>query len=256
MADIKCKKDNGEILKNTVKKNLAEGINKVEHGKIKLSKNTVNGKSKWNCTIVSPDDADFQSKDKSVMDAVAFMIGDLKFLSMMLGKENFDGGHCCLCDLYIDEWQKLGHEPGQYWTLEAFKQQAAKFNTLTGRVRMGVREQPYFDIPVSRYIWPVLHTLIGVGNAILDYLIDIIENEIQLIPAKELLLRREMKELEIIYKELQMVRDYWDSNNKDLESKMLKQYKKELRKTEFCMEQLEDDDEHLCNEYATLDITA
>ena len=170
LADVKCKKDNGDIFKNTVKKNLAEGINKVEHGKIRFSKSNVNGESKWNCTIVSPDHADFQSEDKSVMDVVAFMIGDLKFLSMMLGKENFDGGHCYLCNLYIDEWQKVDHEPGQCWTLEKLKQQAAKFNTLTGRARMGVRESPYFDIPVSRYIWPILHTLIGVRNAILELL--------------------------------------------------------------------------------------
>jgi len=109
---------------------------------------------------------------------------------------------------------------------------------------------------VSRYIWPILHTLIGVGNAILDYLFDIIENEIQLIPAKELLMRRELKDLDEVYKELQTVRDYWDSNNEGSGSEMLKTYQKELRKTDLRMEQLEDDDNHLCDEYATLDITA
>jgi len=60
---------------------------------------------------------------------------------------------------------------------------------------MGVREGPYFDIPVTRYIWPILHTLIGVGNGILDYLIDIIESKIQPIPAKEVRMKRELREL-------------------------------------------------------------
>ena len=43
-------------------------------------------------------------------------------------------------------------------------------------MRMGVREEAYFDIPIDRYIWPVLHTLIGVGNGILNHLVDIVEN--------------------------------------------------------------------------------
>ena len=37
LADVKCKKDTGEVLKETVHKNLAEGINKVEHGRVKLA---------------------------------------------------------------------------------------------------------------------------------------------------------------------------------------------------------------------------
>ena len=110
---------------------------------------------------------------------MAYMIGDLKFLCMILGKENFDGYWCYLCSLFYDDWQKEGHTCGTPWTLEKLKAQALLSVDLEGKERMGVREDPYFEIPIDRFIWPILHTLIGIGNAILKNLMNIIENEIQ-----------------------------------------------------------------------------
>ena len=184
LADVKCKKDTGEVFKRTVRDKLAEGINRVEHGKVKFSKDAETGK--WKCNIIDKDHVDFNSNHNCVHDAVSYMIGDLKFLSMMLGKENFDGYWCYLCKLCHPEWQAHGYACGDLWNLDGLGAQAELAGNLEGKERMGVREAPYFDITVHRYIWPVLHTLIGVGNAILDYLIDIVESEIQAIPAKEI----------------------------------------------------------------------
>jgi len=145
------------------------------------------------------------------------MIEDLKFLSMMLGKENSDRNWCYLCQLYIDDWKRLDqyHLKGREWTLGLLKQQAlnCKEHKLDGKDGIGVREKPYFDIPVKMYIWPILHTLVGVGNAILDYLIDIIESKIQGIPAKEIRMKRELQELEKAHRELQENRNSWDSSD-------------------------------------------
>jgi len=91
---------------------------------------------------------------------------------------------------------------------------------------MGVQETPYFDIPVHRYIRPVLHTLIGVGNAILDYLIDIVESEIQAIPAKEIRLRREIREIKAEIKDLRAEKDEWESLTVGSGKDQLKQAKK------------------------------
>ena len=43
LADVKCKKDTGEVFKETIHKNLAAGINKVEHGRVKFEKNDDDG---------------------------------------------------------------------------------------------------------------------------------------------------------------------------------------------------------------------
>ena len=73
-------------------KTLAEGINRVEHSKIKFGKDTMTGK--WNCTLIGKDDADFATSSSSVHNPLTFMVGDLKFLSMMLGKEDLDSYWC------------------------------------------------------------------------------------------------------------------------------------------------------------------
>lgn len=252
LADIKCKKDNGAIFKLTVKDNLAKGINRIEHGKVMFDSKEVEGQQKWYCTIVDPGSACYRPADPSVIDVVAFVIGDLKFLSMMLGKENFDTGHCFQCQLYIDQWQHKIHNRGECWTINKINEQARMSDKLTGIARKGVREEAYFDVPVERYIWPILHILIGVGNAILDYLIDVIENEIQLIPLKELLMRRELGELEAKHKELQTVRDYFDSNHEDFGLTMIKQHKQQNRECENIMDKLEDEGRSESDEYATV----
>jgi len=71
---------------------------------------------------------------------------------------------------------------------------------------MGVQAKTYFDIPVERYISPILHTLIGIGNGILDYMINIIESEMQHTSVKEIRMKRELHELEKLHKELQAAR--------------------------------------------------
>ena len=94
LADVKCKKDTGKVLKETVHKNLATGINKVEHGRVKFEKNVDTGK--WKAVIIDKDHVDFGG-DNVIEDTTAFMVGDLKFLSMIFGKDNFDGLWCYLC---------------------------------------------------------------------------------------------------------------------------------------------------------------
>ena len=149
LADVKCKNDTGEVFKITVKDSLAKGINKVEHGRVKFERDESTGQ--WNCTTIDKTDSAFQSSH----DVTAYMIGDLKFLSMMLGKENFDGYWCYLCKLSHPEWQPEGYTEGELWTLDKLKEQAEKSKNLEGKMRMGVREEAYFDIPIDRYIWPV-----------------------------------------------------------------------------------------------------
>ena len=110
---------------------------------------------------------------------------------------------------------------------------------------MGVQETPYFDIPVHRYIRPVLHTLIGVGNAILDYLIDIVESKIQAIPAKEILLRREIREIKAEIKDLRAEKDEWESLTVGSGKYQLKKVKKEMAAAKRKLAKMEEDGEQL-----------
>lgn len=249
LADVKCRKDNGEIFKGTIKDNLATAINRVEHGKAQFKQND---DGKWECKIIDPGHADFEKESDLICEVTAFMIGDLKFLSMMLGKENFDTYWCYLCMLSHADWQKYGHDVGEMWSLDKLIDQAEKSENLEGAARKGVREEPYFDIPLWRYIWPVLHTLIGVGNDILDYLIDIVESEIQALPAKEIRMKRELRDMEKEDKEMVEARDYFDSKNEGSGTELIKKYRQEKRVGTTNKEQMEDDGKQDELEYKTL----
>ena len=61
----------------------------------------------------------------------------------------------------------------------------------------------------SSFRW---HTLIGVINLILAFLIEVVENEIQVLPTKEIRLQREVKELESDAKELEDKKAYFESD--------------------------------------------
>ena len=120
---------------------------------------------------------------------------------MMLGKEDFDSWWSCyICSLCHASWQEDVHADGIEWTLEleTLSKQAEKVqkHKLKGRPGMGVREDPYFDIPVDQYIWPLLHTLIGIGSKILTFLVDYADTEIQYKPAIEIRLQKELVQLE------------------------------------------------------------
>ena len=97
---------------------------------------------------------------------------------------------------------------------------------------MEVHEDPYFDIPIEIYIWPILHTLIGVGNAILTNLINTMENEIQVLPPREIRVQLEAIELLAELRALNEEKDEWDSENEESGSMEIKEHKKEVKRLE------------------------
>jgi hypothetical protein len=55
-------------------------------------------------------------------------------------------------------------------------------NNLKGTSKRGVKECPYFDIPIEQAVWPLLHALIGIGNQLLQLIVDLGETEMQCLP--------------------------------------------------------------------------
>ena len=154
LADVKCRKDTGKIFKSTVHKNLAAGVNKIVHSNIKFEQIEVDEVTTWKCSLIKKDATGLDSTSDLIREVEVFLVRDLKFLSVMLGMETFDGNWCYLCQLYIAEWKRHYHKhlDGIRWTLQKVVDQAGKCSNLEGKARIGMRECPYFDIPVARYI--------------------------------------------------------------------------------------------------------
>ena len=90
LADLACKKDSGEVLKSTIMPNLVPGVNKIEDSSVKFNLNE--STKKWECKLVP-------NNTPGSIPVTAVLCGDLKFLFMILGRENFDTYWCYFCNL-------------------------------------------------------------------------------------------------------------------------------------------------------------
>ena len=192
LGEIDCKKDSGEVLKNTIGDNIINGINAVEDCALRFVYD--DQEKKWNVHSIDRNDA---NDDPLFKEPIVYLCGDLAYLFMILGKEDYTTWWCYCCQLFRTDWQAEGHEIGKKWTLEKLSEQY-EINlreNRTGRNCLGVRDKPYFKVPITRVIWPILHALIGVGGAFLDYIIDYGEKYIQCCSPREVQLRLESEHL-------------------------------------------------------------
>ncbi len=79
------------------------------------------------------------------------------FLEYYSEKKDFNSDWCYLYDLNKSCWQLKGHDIGCPWTIEKLCEQAEKVSegNLTVTNCKGVRDKPYFKIPIARVIWPI-----------------------------------------------------------------------------------------------------
>jgi hypothetical protein len=179
LADVDCKKDNGKVFKNTIHKSLQQDINKVIASSVSFKFNEET--KKWDCKLVPEGTEGSYSLE-------ALLCGDINFLMMMLGREDFHTFWCLYCKLMRKEWQDKDHNnDGDCWTLRDLIERAKynKDNKLDGPQRMGVRENPYFNFKVKNIVFPVLHAEMGIGNNLLSYILEFGDCEIQCLPRSE-----------------------------------------------------------------------
>ena len=105
-----------------------------------------------------------------------FFAGDVLLYSMLLGKDGYSTWWCTHCQLFKNDWAVRGHRRGREWSIERLIAHGndvacGNFRQNDTRGRMGVRSPPEITaIPISNFILPILHILIGKGNDILTNL--------------------------------------------------------------------------------------
>jgi hypothetical protein len=108
-----------------------------------------------------------------------YLIGDLKFLFMVLGRSGYSGSNCLYCDLTITQWKKLHLEKGldcggHEVTIEGL---SARYVTSTQNQdetmplsSIGQKELPVWNfIPIMNTLIPLLHILLWLGNDLLEH---------------------------------------------------------------------------------------
>ena len=120
-------------------------------------------------------------------------------------------------------------EAAEAWTMEELVRVANLVNG--GKPQQGVKTQPWWPfIPLSHYMIPLLHVLIGIGNDLLESFRDWVNDEIESLDQQEVRTRRAVRTAEHKIIDYIGERDEWDKCNKGTKLSSLKsriRYRKE-----------------------------
>jgi hypothetical protein len=159
IGNARCRKDNADIVMNTFGTLLNDDL-KTLPSIISI----VEGQAEFGANATAQKNIPIN----------LFMAGDILFYNMVIGKEGMSGWWCSFCKLFKNDWQDLGHERGEPWTIATLAEHAERIanqqiNTKDIRAVCGARGKPVFDaIPLRHFITPILHLTIGKGNNVLD----------------------------------------------------------------------------------------
>ena len=110
--------------------------------------------------------------------------GDSAFYAAILGKVNASGLWCTWCKSNHNVWKHKDHEKGRCWLLNEMNELREKLDrkeiVATSANRMGVREMMLMScFEIKEYIYPVLHSEIGIGNFFLNSFMEWVDYKIE-----------------------------------------------------------------------------
>jgi hypothetical protein len=113
------------------------------------------------------------------------------------------------------------------WTVEEYCRLGEEAERRgTSKTKLGVKQKPWWDfIPITHYMVPLLHCMIGVGNQLLDVLRDIINEHLENMTRTEERIRASIPLLENIIAKTAVNRDSWDASD---DGKLLKKLKRNV----------------------------
>jgi hypothetical protein len=212
VGNIDCNKDTREVLERTIGKELNEGLRRIS-GKI-LVVHVVND----SCTVTFSDELPGDENELFFSFLTRTLIaGDLAFYATILGKENMSSVWCTWCTLSKNVWALPGHHLGKCWTIGDMCD--VRDNVAVGNISndpeniKGCTELPLFDsVAVENYIVPVLHLLIGVGNSLLESLLEWVLERIEKLTHHEVVHRNAVIYAEARYQKFKKGYDTWIQN--------------------------------------------
>ena len=128
------------------------------------------------------------------------MCGDLAWFTAILGKVNMSGKWCTWCKLgysrFLTGPDAVGVEE-ELWTLAQLKHHKDQIDMDEIGDKpsdiMGVTDEMLINcIPISSFIVPILHTMIGVGNKLLNSFLDWVDVRVEWVPESERNARKEV----------------------------------------------------------------
>ncbi|KAL7524102.1 hypothetical protein ACHAXR_002598, partial [Thalassiosira sp. AJA248-18] len=204
VAEAICKKDNAKIMENTINKGLTPAMKEIVESKLAVE---VGEGGNITCRFL-PLASETTLKTFKVE---LYVVSDLAFYGMALGREGMMGAWCYLCRLSHAEFQDLLRE-GDDWVMAALQAMAKEVAhpSFKEQSKNGVKVAPWWwFIPLRNFLPPILHLLIGIWNDIWDKFREFISEHIEYISKDEADLREKKASLLIKIEDLKKARDNW-----------------------------------------------
>ena len=187
-----------------------------------------------------------------------FVTGDLAFqASAVLGRESMSPNHCMHCQMNCSQFGNLNHVDGVAWTMTIYcvvgdiaskelagtRQRGSKKPDLKG-----MKKRPWWDfIPLTRWVVPLLHCLIGIGNDLIYAFIYIVNTRIERLTKNEIENPQEISILEDTLVTTRAKKTAWKASDdgkklKSLNNKMKKKKASLANQTETEQSESDDDD--------------
>ncbi len=238
-AEIQCDHETAEILNNTIKPHLVEELRQIHTKEIFLGLiSGDDGKLKIECSYVkNPEVASISIQIE------LYIVGDLAFYALLLGMDGMSPHHCLLCEMKGSDMKDLNgqadmREYGKMKRLgEAHQRKIASSKTATEpKAELGCKDIPWFDfLRTERFIVPLLHCLIGIGDAILAKFREEVSEKIEYLTPEEVSIRSHLSQLLINQSEIREKRDDWDGG---AEGKELKSLQGKRKRAIACLRKL------------------
>jgi hypothetical protein len=210
-----CNKDTREVLEKTIGKELNEGLRRIS------GKHLVVHVLNDFCTVTFSDELPGENENELFFSFLTrtLIAGDLAFYATILGKENMSSVWCTWCKLSKSAWALPDHNLGELWTIGDLCH--VRDNVAAGNISndpeniKGCTELPLFDsVPVENYIVPVLHLLIGIGNNLLESLLEWVSERIEKLTHQEVVHRNAVIYAEARYNKFKKDYDAWIQNDR------------------------------------------
>ena len=105
-------------------------------------------------------------------------------------------------------------EQDKMWTMDELVSCGMMAEASTSEPKLGVKQRPWWPfIPLTKYVTPLLHCEIGIGNDLFTMLQDITNEHIETCALGEEAIRRAIPTLKQVIKETTAMRDSWDSSD-------------------------------------------
>jgi hypothetical protein len=221
VCELICRKDTGKLIELTILPTLTDGLIVVATSPLHIYEDA-DGKiiCKFGETCPTTEDG-----VTTIPHVDLYITGDLAFQAMALGKESMSGHWCMQCTMQMQcTLTEAQLNEIKMWTMEELCRLGDEAEQRRkGETMFGVKKKPWWPfIPITHYMIPLLHCMIGVGNQLLDMLRDIINEHLENMTHTEERVRASIPILKNIITETAAARDIWDASNEGKLCKTLK----------------------------------